>query len=297
MRYSSRLKGFILVALATSLWGTTSIVVRYLLSIGIGLFTIAFTLTSTGSLVLLIVSGKTRLHRIRVDLLPYGVIVIPLFRLLYALSVQVNGAGLTASLLYVAPLIIAIISPITIGEVPTLSDYLLTLTAVAGAYISSNPSLKLTSIQGFLIGIGLAAIYASTIIAVKYFYGKGYRVEEVLVQPTLSSIPVLAVMSLLDHNHGSPTIILVELRTMLAIVWGGCISIGLALILYMNGMKYIRALDASIIATLEPISAIILSLIVLGEKYSSLQFTGIMLILLLAILITLKSYYKRQVKE
>ncbi len=257
-----------------------------------GLFTIAFTLTSTASLVLLIANGKTGLRRVRVDLLLYGVIAVPLFRLLYALSVQVNGAGLTASLLYVAPLIVAIIAPVIIGEAVALNDYFLALTAVTGAYISSNPSLELTSIQGFLIGISLAIIYAFTIIAVKYFYGKGYRVEEVLIQPTLSSIPILAAMSLLDYNYNNSLALLVELSTILAILWGGCISIGLALILYMNGMKYIRALDASIIATLEPVSAITLSLIVIREKYSTLQFVGILLILLSAILIALKSHYR-----
>ena len=173
------------------------------------------------------------------------------FRILYAVSVLLNGAGVTASLLYVVPLIVAILAPIVIGEKLALIDLFLAVLAVIGAYLSSNPSLKLASTLSFLVGLSLAFIYAITIIAIKYFYNKGYSMEEIIVQPTIAAIPILAVSSIVTRIKITFDIIII----IVALLWGGMVSIGLALILYVKGMKLVKALEASIIATLEPVSA------------------------------------------
>ena len=84
--------------------------------------------------------------------------------------------------------------------------------------------------------------------------------------------------------------VVINAVTLTALLWGGVATIGVATVLYLKGMRDVRALDASVIATLEPVSAIALATVVLGEKYVLLQLLGIALILASALGITVKNY-------
>ena len=278
-------KGYALIASAAVLWGSASIAVSYALMGGMDRLSIATLMTAVGAVLIGLYAGREGFSNVRIDLIAYGVLAVAAFRALYALSISINGAGVTASLLYTAPLLVAALAPLSIREKPSLLDMLLAAIAVVGAYLSSNPDLGLTSAMGFIVGLALAVDYAVTIVAVKYFYGKGYSKKEVLAQPTIAAVPVLAALTLLS----GPKIVLNPI-TLLALLWGGAVSIGVALVMYMEGMRTVRALEASVIATLEPVSALLLARIILNEQYVPLQLVGIALILISAFGITLKNY-------
>ncbi len=278
-------KGYALIASAAVLWGSASIAVSYALMGGMDRLSIATLMTAVGAVLIGLYAGREGFSNVRMDLIAYGALVVAAFRALYTLSISINGAGVTASLLYTAPLLVAALAPLSIREKPSLLDMLLAAIAVVGAYLSSNPDLRLTSAMGFIVGLALAVDYAVTIVAVKYFYGKGYSKKEVLAQPTIAAVPVLAALTLLS----GPKIVLSPV-TLLALLWGGAVSIGVALVMYMEGMRTVRALEASVIATLEPVSALLLARIILNEQYVPLQLVGIALILISAFGITLKNY-------
>ncbi len=278
-------KGYALIASAAVLWGSASIAVSYALMGGMDRLSIATLMTAVGAVLIGLYAGREGFSNVRMDLIAYGALVVAAFRALYTLSISINGAGVTASLLYTAPLLVAALAPLSIREKPSLLDMLLAAIAVVGAYLSSNPDLGLTSAMGFIVGLALAVDYAVTIVAVKYFYGKGYSKKEVLAQPTIAAVPVLAALTLLS----GPKIVLSPV-TLLALLWGGAVSIGVALVMYMEGMRTVRALEASVIATLEPVSALLLARIILNEQYVPLQLVGIALILISAFGITLKNY-------
>jgi len=279
-----RLSGYVLVAVAAILWGTEGIAVTYVLMGGMDQLTAITLMTAIAAIVTCLYAGSKGVRNIRVDLLAYGALVVTAFRSLYALSITINGAGITASLLYTSPLLVAVIAPLTIREKPSVTDIALATIAVIGAYISSNPSLEPTSIQGFLVGIALATDYAIATVAIKYFYGKGYSREEVMIQPTLAAVPALATLSAIQ----GPKIVLNN-TIIPALIWGGAVAIGVALIAYTEGMKYVKALEASVIATLEPVSALLLASYFLGERYVTIQVAGIALILTSAAAVMLKN--------
>jgi len=280
-----RFKGHVLIALAAILWGSTSISISYALMSGVDYLAIATITTSIGALFIGLYAGKEGFNIVRLDLIIYGALVIATFRALYALSVLINGAGITASLLYTAPLLVALIAPLTIREKPSILDVLLAIIAVFGAYFSSNPELRITSVLGFLVGMALATVYAITIIAIKYFYSKGYSKKEILIQSTIAAIPTLTLLTIVTESK-----VVLSYTALLALLWGGIISIGVALIIYMEGMKIVKAIEASVIATLEPVSALILASLILGERYVLIQLIGIVLIMISAVIITVKDY-------
>lgn len=281
----ARLRGYVLVASAAVLWGSASIAVSSALAYGMSFLGMAALMTAVGSSVMVLYAGGEGFRRLRPDLMLFGAVGIALFRAMYAYSVSINGAGVTASLLYTAPLLVAVVAPLTVGEKPSRLDVVLAAVAVVGAYLASNPELKAASALGFLIGTSLAGIYAVTIVAVKYFYSKGYRDKEVMAQAAVSSVPTLAMLTLISNSK-----VVINAVTLTALLWGGVATIGVATVLYLKGMRDVRALDASVIATLEPVSAIALATVVLGEKYVLLQLLGIALILASALGITVKNY-------
>ncbi len=283
----TRFTGHVFVAIAAILWGSTGIAIFYVLDHGVSRLVAASLTSLLGGIVLIVYSGRRGFKSMHKDLLVYGSTVIVLFRILYVISISVNGAGITASLLYTAPILVALLSPLIIKERASFTDIFLAVIAVVGAYISSNPTLKISSITGFIIGMLLALTYAITIIAVRLFYGRGYSVWEVMAQPTLASIPILLLITLLVNPR-----IELDVTVFIALLWSGCVCAGLALIIYLKGMKTVKALNASVIATLEPVSAIILASIILGERYSLLQIVGMTMIISSSIAIISRSIRK-----
>ena len=279
------LRGYVLVASAAVLWGSAGVAVSAALAYGMGLLGMATLMTSIGGVMIIVYAGREGFRRLRLDLMLFGALAIAVFRSLYVFSVSINGVGVTASLLYTAPLLVAVVAPLTIREKPSLLDVMLAAVAVVGAYLASNPELQVASITGFLVGIALAGVYAVTIVAVKYFYSKGYKDKEIMAQATATAVPILAVLTVLSSSK-----VVLNSVTTLAVLWGGLATVGIATILYLEGMKVVRALDASVIATLEPVSAIALATVVLGERYVPLQILGVALILTSALGIAVKNY-------
>lgn len=232
-------------------------------------------------------TGRSGLMHWRPSLIAYGIFAVAAFRVLYAYSVWVNGAGVTSSLLYTAPLLVAVFAPLIIGEWPSPLDIVLAGVAVAGAYVASNPSLNVSSIWGFLIGIGLGCVYAVTIVAIKHFYSRGYSRDELLVQPTLAAVPVLFLTALItgDPMPTSP-------RGYASLAWAGIVCMAIGLIIYLEGMKAVKALHASVVATLEPVSSIILAHVLLGERLAPIQLLGIAAILGSSVLIATRAHAK-----
>ena len=282
----SRFTSYLLVAAAAVLWGSTSVAVSFAISYGMGRLSTATIISSLGSLTLISYAGRKGFSQVRIDLIVYGVVFVVLFRVLYVLSISVNGAGVTASLLYTAPILVALMSPFFLNEGVSSLEVFLAIIAVAGAYILSNPSFKITSITGFLIGMLLAFVYAATIVAIRLFYEKGYSAKEIMAQPSLSSIPVLLVITMLFDPK-----IELNLMTLSSLLWGGLVCVGLAFLLYLNGMKNVKALEASVIATMEPVSALLLAYFVLEEKYDWLQILGVSMILFSSTAIILRNAY------
>ena len=75
---------------------------------------------------------------------------------------------------------------------------------------------------------------------------------------------------------------------LLILILFGLIPTALSLVLYLNGIRLIRAQNASIIGLLEPFSAVVLSFLILNESMSPTTLLGGGFILLAALLASWK---------
>ncbi|MEM1786930.1 MAG: DMT family transporter, partial [Zestosphaera sp.] len=67
------------------------------------------------------------------------------------------------------------------------------------------------------------------------------------------------------------------------VMYGGVVCMGLAVILFYEGMKTTNPTHAGLITTLEPVVSLILSRIILGEYLNLIQYLGISMIIVVAI--------------
>lgn len=267
--------GALMVALAAILWGTTGISVAFSKSSGLTYLQVAHAMLLASSCFLLVFL-KDGLRRLNPYLILYGLLVITSFRILYVTSISVNGVGLTSALIYMAPLIVILIESLTYKKLPRLTDLIMSLLVFSGAYIATNPELAIASLKGFLVGLTLALTYSATLIIPRKLYARGFSRNEIVVQSTLSAAVTLTII--LYFSEG----IALNINSLPYVAYGGVTCMGIAVILFYEGMKTTDPTRAGLITTLEPVMSLILSRIILDEHLSLTQYVGILVIIVVA---------------
>lgn len=270
-------RGALMVALAAVLWGTTGISVAFSRGFGLTYLQVVQTMLLASSCFLLIFL-RDGVKRLNPYLLLYGFLVIALFRILYVTSISVNGVGLTSALIYMAPLIVVLIESVICGRLPHPTSLVLSILVFVGAYVATNPELTITSVKGFLIGLALALTYSATLIIPKKLYARGFSRNEIIVQSTLSATIMLTIIVCFSEG------IVLNINSLPYVAYGGVACMGVAVILFYEGMKTINPVRAGLITTLEPVVSLILSRVILGEYLSLTQYLGILMIIVIALI-------------
>ena len=268
--------GVLLVASAAVLWGTTGIAVAFSRSSGLTYLQVAHAMLLVSSCFLLLVL-RDGVRRLNPYLFLYGFLVIASFRILYVISISVNGVGLTSALIYVAPLIVVLYESLRSGEPPNITELTLSLLAFSGAYVATNPELSITSSSGFLIGLVLALTYSATLTIPRELYARGFSRNEIVVQSTLSAAITLTIVVFFTDG------LAVNVNSIPYVTYGGVACMGVAVILFYEGMKTTNPVYAGLVTTLEPAVSLILSRTILGEQLKPIQYVGASIIIAVAI--------------
>ena len=284
-----KILGLSLIATASLLWSSEGIATIFAVSGGFNPYTLALYVLIVDFIILLPIWLIKRSAPWSIGLLLLGLLAGGGFRIIFAYSILINGAGIAAALLHIAPLIVSLISPVVLKVRFDNLSVLLALIAVLGAYVSSNPELRLTTATGFLVGIVPAVMYATQIIISKYYHSKGFNTVDIVFQtlPTAIVLPLITTLLL-----GTSTISM-DPASLLWATYIGVVCSTMTLLLYVEGLKYVSATIASIIALLEPVGALALANAILGESYTGIQLAGITAILVATSVATLKEVKQR----
>lgn len=143
-----------------------------------------------------------------------------------------------------------------------------------------------TNILGIAIAFIAALTYAMYIVWTRYLvYIKKERPSVTTFIPIATAFPLIAIISALRRE-----IMITSLFILAIVLYLAYITTALAYYLYAKGLKLIEASRAGILSTLEPLTAMILSVILLQEPMTISKVIGGILILISAILAT---YEKR----
>jgi len=275
-------KGYGEIITAAALWGTAGILVRMIS--GMMPLSIIFYRVALASIILLFVfqlSGninKLRLKDKKLYLVLFSVLQITTM-LTFFISIMEASVAIAVLLLYTAPLYVTVFSPLLLNERSTGKGWLALGISIAGVILIIDPvkldfSMKLTGIiAGMLSGISYGFQIMTSKHISKSYSGYSQAFWSFMVA-TLLLLPFAAVpLNVVSVNIGY-LILLSIFPTILAIS------------LYFNGLNKVRASSASILGLIEPVSAVILSILILHESISILVLMGGALILMGGAIVT-----------
>jgi DME family drug/metabolite transporter len=279
-----RILGVLAVVAAASIWATLGLFAKILYAQGVSFESLVAVRASVGwvaVMIFVLATGKAKSLRVSgrdlTLLVPQGLIGIGLFYLLYFFTVGESSVGTSAILLYSSPAFVVVLARLFLNEALNPAKVLaLFMTAggvflVAGAYDPSNlevtPTVLLT---GLLSGLtyGLYSIFGRPVT--------GHLRPSIILSYVLffgSLLLVVAALPTLDTLVGLP-IGSYALLFVLAVVHT---TLGFAL--YTFGLGRLGAGRAAIVATVEPVVAVVLGTALLGESLTVPKMLGALLVI------------------
>ncbi|HVH11487.1 MAG TPA: EamA family transporter [Longimicrobium sp.] len=257
--------GYLFVAIAAALWGLLGPVMRLALQDGAGAVEVAFwrALLAAGLFAVHAAAiGKMKLERRDIPAVAaFGVVGVAGLMASYSRAVEEGGAALAAILLYTAPVWVALLSALFLGERMTRRKLLalaVAMLGVAGIALSGGSAgLRLTPAA---LGWGLASAFA---YALYYLFGKRYFERYATATLFLYALPIgaLAMLPLAEFRHKTP-------GAWAAIVFVAVVPTYLAYVFYSAGLRRVEATRAATVATVEPVVAALAAYVMWGERLS-----------------------------
>ncbi len=180
---------------------------------------------------------------------------------------------------YFAPMFVIMLSPIILNEKLTAIKIGFILMALVGLFLILNVggntiTSSYNHLKGITYGLLGAVLYASVILMNKFIKNlSGF--ETTLIQLTMAGIVLL--LSILYKSNLNVTGI--SHKTWIFIFVVGIVHTGIAYLLYFTSVKELNAQSIAILSYIDPISAVLISSIFLGETMTLIQIVGGMLIL------------------
>ena len=226
----------------------------------------------------------------RRDLIPlfvFAQITGTFFALGWYFCVYRTGVATAVILLYAYPSIVTLASISLLSEKLTREKAMaLPLTFIGAILVVGAQDIK-SGFEFDVIGV-LLGVYTAAAGAFYYIYGKKfldkYSANTIVLYMTLFSIPVLIVIAVLMNFIASDPQMFTHI-TLTGDAWWFIFLIGLlpgavGPIVSMVALKHIQASKASIIASIEPVAAVVIAFLVLSETISILQGIGVGLVFL-----------------
>lgn len=288
--FTKQQKGYIMIGLAGSLWGTLGLFGKLLfrydftpqLTVFCRLF-IAFWI-----LFIIILFKDKNLLKIDKRGLKYtfliGVFSQGVYNLLYFQSIEKTTIATAVVLLYTSPIFLIIMGRIFYKEMLNKEKYISLILCVIGCFLTvTGGSLKVLDVNlpGVLMGVGAGFNYALVTILSKaiideynpitvIFYGFGF-----------------GWLFLMPFSNPSTLIHIKYSFSLITILLGfALIPSVFSYLLYIPGLSYgVEASKAGIISSLEIVVSVIISFMVFGENLWGFKLIGIILVLLSIVVI------------
>lgn len=178
---------------------------------------------------------------------------------------------------FFAPVIVTILCPILFKEKMTLRQFICFMMSTVGVVlvlnVNSNSSGG-TDIIGILYGLGGACFYASVILLNKFIKNVS-GIERTFLQ-FISAIFVLVPYVALTEGFNITSLNTISWVNLLIV---GLFHTGIIYCLYFSSLKEMKGQEVAVLSYVDPLVAIMVSVVILKENISLLQIIGGLLIL------------------
>ncbi len=294
--------GSVLVITAGMLWGLMGLFVRNLDKYGITSMQIVALRAVFTALMMWVVTlvYDHKLFKIKLRdcwcFLGTGICSILFFNFCYFRTITLTSLSAAAVLLYTAPIMVMVMSVFLFKEKLTVTKMIAAVIAFAGCALvtgATDGRLALNAI-GVLTGIGSAFGYALYTIFGEYALKRGYNsITITLYTFIFASVGVLPLANLPDLA-GKITI------NPQILAWGAVLALVVTVLpylIYTIGLRTVEAGKASVMATVEPVVATLVGVIVFSEPLSVSGIAGIILVAASLAILNIKTEKENKYEE
>ena len=289
-----QMKKYVFAVLAAgTLWGTMGFFTRTLAGMGIGSTGAILVRCAFAAVLFALTLLVTDPKQFRVAPRHFwcffgsGVCSLLFFTYCYFNAIAIMDLSTAAILLYTAPSIVMILSLILFRERITVKKVVALVLAFAGCCLVSGITggARSISVQGLLFGLGSGVGYALYSIFARFALDRGYSSNTI----NFYSCLLAAVGTALIWDP-APAV-----QAMFA-GWGSfgfCVLAGLVTcylpyLLYTYGLTGLETGKASILASVEPVVATLVGILIFAEKPTLIAAIGIVLVLAAVVLLNVK---------
>jgi len=259
-----KLSAYLHIGLASILWGSNGVIVNL---VELHPTTITFFRVLIGGLTLIIVSILVKgLKTFKVNgffkrLMILGALLAAGWYFLFQ-AMKLIPIGAAVLINYLAPVFVAVLAPSVLDERLEKKIVIAIVLSILGVFLISCQGLGSgeLSVLGIIFGLLAATSYGGFVIYSKQTLAK------------LSYYTVAMYSYLVSALILSPSLLLIKsplsLNSLILLFLMGVLNTGVAVTLYLKGLRSLKAQEAATITYLEPLSAIIFGYFMLGQEIS-----------------------------
>lgn len=184
---------------------------------------------------------------------------------------------------YMAPVFTVIMSAVILKESLSIKKVLCAVGTFAGMVlvsgIMSGASLSRENTAGILLGLASAAFYAGVVIVNKKMSAIS-QYDKTFVQLAVAAAVVLPYVLACEDVSA----VAFDEQTVMLLAVLGIVHTGIAYVLYFGSLEKISAQSAALCSYIDPVSALVMSAVFLGERLDIYGIVGAVMILFFAAL-------------
>ena len=224
-----------------------------------------------------------------------GLLSLLFFTFCYFNAIRLMSLSAAAILLYIAPAIVMLLSSVLFHEKITANKLISVVLAFAGCCLVSGVLGGADfTLQGLLFGLGSGLGYALYTIFSRYALDRGYSSNTInFYSCLLAALGAVVIWG----PHGTFSAMFSSWETLLWCLGTGVLTCFVPYMLYTYGLTGLENGKASVIASIEPVVASLIGIIVYQETLTAAMVIGILLVLSAIILLNIHKPAKELEKK
>ncbi len=291
---NAQVKGSLITLIAAICWGISGVSGQYLMAHGVHVNLLSSLRLLIAGTILSLIALLTDRAKVRAVLsqkkdflllILFGIFGLMLNQYAYLQAIHYTNAGTATVLQYVTPVLILLFTCLVGRRLPSLIEVVAIVLAISGTYIMATHGqigqLAVTPL-GLFWGLLSAVTYSLYILLPAGIIRKHGSLP--VIGPAMLIAGIF--FSLFSQAWQYP----VHINGAILLAYFGIIGIGtiIAYTLFLKGTAEIGAVKGSLIASVEPISAVFFSVLIMHDVFFPVDFIGMAAILSGVVLISLK---------
>lgn len=286
---------FLIVLSAAILWGTTGTAQTFIPTT-VDPFFVSMLRLAIGGIILLMVLGLMRKLKFadwpwKKTLLTAAFLAV--FQYCFFSSVRLTGVAIgTVLSIGSAPIFAGLFESFVLKKPPSKKWMMATVLTIAGcAILFFNKELVVFSPLGAMFAIAAGLLFALYTLNNKRIVEENGALKTVAVVFTISAMMLLPFMFFFESNG------ILTKTGIFSILYIGVVTTAIGYVLYSVGLKNVTSSSATTIALAEPLTAAILSVVVVGEYLNASGWFGVFMILIGLVILSMKQKHKQAAYE